>query len=588
MNDFWKIVKYVWSRYRTEKIYFFITFFFSLLLYSVWLTSPIFFKKVIDIATDGNLTMEIKTQKVLLVFIIIALLAIGSNLCWRFLDYFANRFIFRIKRKIYIDAFNYLNYHSYRFFSDNMTWSLIKRMNRFIWAMEWFFWALYFDVWALVFLIIWTSIVIFYQNIYLWLFFSFYIFTFTSVAFYLTRFILQDRKNFIESETRMNWYISDVVTNNFNLLLFANQKFEWDRFTSLLDDSINMQRKYYNKVSILFWIIWAIFTLSDIIIYYLVIIFWWANYITIWVFILVISYQYQLGNRIFNLPSIFRKTNEMISDIEDMMEILETKHEIQDIENASYLEIESWEIEFKNITFKYNTHWEEVMNNFSLKVKPWEKVALVWVSWSGKSTIIKLLLRFFDIDSGSIIIDWQDISQVTQQSLRNNISLVPQDSILFHRSLAENISYSKPWATQEEIEDASKKAQCHKFISSQVNWYTTLVWERWIKLSWWERQRVAIARALLKNSKILLLDEATSSLDSESEVLIQKAINNAMQGKTTIAIAHRLSTIMKMDRIVVLEKWKIVEEGTHLELLKNENGVYKKLWDIQSWGFIGE
>ncbi len=218
-------------------------------------------------------------------------------------------------------------------------------------------------------------------------------------------------------------------------------------------------------------------------------------------------------------------------------------------------------------------------------IAPGEKIALVGPSGAGKSTITKLLLRLYDINSGAIEIDGQNIAEVTQESLRNAIAFVPQEPVLFHRTLMENIRYGRRDATDAEVIDAAKKAHCHEFIAALPEGYNTYVGERGIKLSGGERQRVAIARAILKDAPILVLDEATSSLDSESEHLIQDALEVLMRGKTVIVIAHRLSTIMKMDRIVVLEGGQVVAEGTHEELLQ-QGGLYHKLWSIQAGGFI--
>ena len=247
--------------------------------------------------------------------------------------------------------------------------------------------------------------------------------------------------------------------------------------------------------------------------------------------------------------------------------------------------VKDGEIQFKNVSFWYKED-NGIFDNLNIHIQPWEKVALVGMSWSGKSTFVKLLFRFFNIQWWEISIDWQDISKVKQDSLRHNISMVPQDPILFHRSIYENIAYGNLDSKKEDIMKVSKMAHCHEFICELPDGYDTLVWERWIKLSWWEKQRVAIARALLENGKIFVLDEATSSLDSESESLIQDVITNAMRWRTTVIIAHRLSTIMKMDRIIVFEKWKIMEEGKHVDLIKKKWGTYKRLWDIQSGGFV--
>jgi ATP-binding cassette subfamily B protein len=221
-----------------------------------------------------------------------------------------------------------------------------------------------------------------------------------------------------------------------------------------------------------------------------------------------------------------------------------------------------------------------------LRVRSGEKVALVGPSGAGKSTIVKILFRFYEITRGKILIDGQDISRVTQESLRDQISLVPQEPILFHRTLRENIRYGRPGASDEEVVEAARQAHCHEFISGLDKGYDTYVGERGIKLSGGERQRVAIARAILKNAPILVLDEATSSLDSESEALIQDALRVLMRDKTVIVIAHRLSTIMQMDRIIVLENGTVADMGTHQELLRTEGGLYKKLWQLQAGGFL--
>ena len=226
-----------------------------------------------------------------------------------------------------------------------------------------------------------------------------------------------------------------------------------------------------------------------------------------------------------------------------------------------------------------------VFNNFSLKIKSGEKVGLVGHSGSGKSTLTKLLMRFVNISGGEILIDGQNIRAVRQDDLRQHISYISQEPILFHRSIRDNIAYSRPNASEEQIIESAKKAHAHEFILNLKYGYDTLVGERGVKLSGGERQRVAIARAMLKDSPILMLDEATSSLDSISESYIQDAFNELMKGKTTIVIAHRLSTIQKMDRIIVLDKGQIAEEGTHKELLEN-NALYSKLWEHQTGGFL--
>jgi ATP-binding cassette, subfamily B, bacterial len=288
---------------------------------------------------------------------------------------------------------------------------------------------------------------------------------------------------------------------------------------------------------------------------------------------------------LWNVGRAIRKLYEALANADEMIEILNTPHEVKDARNAKELQVQTGRIEFQNVYFSFNKT-RRILKDMNLVIKPKEKVALVGPSGAGKSTITKLLFRFFDVERGKIIVGNQNIAKVTQDSLRENIALVPQEPILFHRTIMDNIRYGRRDAMDKEVIEAAKRAHAHEFIEGLQDGYETFVGERGVKLSGGERQRVAIARAILKNAPILVLDEATSSLDSESEALIQEALEELMRDKTTIVIAHRLSTIMKMDRIVVIEDGKVTESGTHKQLLRKKDNIYKKLWEIQAGGFI--
>lgn len=282
---------------------------------------------------------------------------------------------------------------------------------------------------------------------------------------------------------------------------------------------------------------------------------------------------------------------ENIGTVQDGMDTLTRGPKVQDAPNAGVLETSGGEVTFDNVSFNYNGE-RQVLDGLNLQIRAGEKIGLVGRSGAGKSTLINLLLRFYDVDSGNILIDGQNIAQVTQDSLRSAIGMVTQDTSLLHRSIRDNIAYGRPDATDEQIRTAAANAQADGFISQLSDkqghtGYDTLVGERGIKLSGGQRQRVAIARVMLKNAPILLLDEATSALDSEVEVAIQESLDEMMQGKTVIAIAHRLSTIAAMDRLIVMDNGRIIEQGTHAELLA-KNGTYARLWQHQSGGFLGE
>lgn len=283
---------------------------------------------------------------------------------------------------------------------------------------------------------------------------------------------------------------------------------------------------------------------------------------------------------------------EQVGILQDGLNTLSMHQEIKDEKNAKDLQIKKASVSFQNIVFNYPAQKKSVIHNFSLHIKPGEKVGLVGRSGSGKSTLVNLLLRFYDLKAGVIMIDNQDISKVKQNSLREKIGMVTQDTSLLHRSVKDNIVYGRPNATQKEIIHAAKRAKAHDFIMQlEDNFYRkgyeAHVGERGVKLSGGQRQRISIARVMLKDAPILLLDEATSALDSEIEVVIQQSLYQLMEGKTVIAIAHRLSTIAAMDRLIVIDKGKIIEEGSHAALIKKK-GLYARLWKHQSGGFLGE
>jgi ATP-binding cassette subfamily B protein len=292
-------------------------------------------------------------------------------------------------------------------------------------------------------------------------------------------------------------------------------------------------------------------------------------------FFILQGYLREVGMHIRNLQ-------RSVNDMEELVDIQSQPLGIEDRPGAKPIRISNGKIEFDNVTFHYGAHRLPLYDRFSVTIRAGERVGLVGHSGSGKTTFVKLIQRLHDVKSGRILIDGQDIAGVTQASLRQQIAIVQQEPILFHRSLAENIAYARPGATQGEIEEAARQASAHDFITALPKGYSTLVGERGVKLSGGERQRVAIARAFLADAPVLILDEATSSLDSESEVLIQQAMERLMLGRTTLVIAHRLSTVRSLDRLLVFEHGRIAEEGNHEALIGLNGGIYRGLFELQT------
>lgn len=303
--------------------------------------------------------------------------------------------------------------------------------------------------------------------------------------------------------------------------------------------------------------------------------------------IMMFTYTYSLTQQFNHLARALERQNRAFGDAAAMTEVLDEPRLVADVEDAKPLVIKNGDIKFSNIGFSYTDGGVQtvVFDDFNLEIKPGQRVGLVGVSGSGKTTLTKLLLRLADIQKGKILVDGQNVADVTQQSLRRQIAYVPQEPLLFHRSIAENIAYGRPDATLEEIKKAAESANARSFIESLPKGFDTLTGERGVKLSGGQRQRIAIARAMLIDAPILVLDEATSALDSESEASVQEALSRLMAKRTTIVVAHRLSTVASLDRIVVLKHGQIVEDDTHENLVKTD-GEYSKLWKRQTKSVI--
>lgn len=388
--------------------------------------------------------------------------------------------------------------------------------------------------------------------------------------------------------SQLNGNIADIMGNQLLVRAFSKAKLEISDVVSNRQDIEKLAAEEIEIIQTESNLRQGVLYIFQILTILICILLFNQNLITIAALVFAVTYFGRLTNNLFNLTSIFRTIEQGMLDAAPVTEIILRAQDVEDAQGAKNLIVSKGGITFDNVTFNYSdNHNETVFNNLNLTINPGQKIGLAGKSGGGKTTFTQLLLRFSNVQSGSIKIDGQDIAKVTQASLRKNIAYVPQEPFLFHRTLRENISYGKPGASDDEILKAAKRANATEFIDKLPNGLNTVVGERGVKLSGGQRQRIAIARAILKNAPILILDEATSALDSESEILVQKSLNELMKNRTSIVIAHRLSTIQKMDRIIVLHDGNIIEEGTHTKLLKTK-GKYAELWAHQSGGFIEE
>lgn len=510
----------------------------------------------------------------------------GQIIGWRLNLYFAWTMETAAQRDLYRRIFSSLTEQSLTFHSNRFGGALVSQTTKMIGAFERFWDTIIFQIMPSLASVVAATVILSF------VFWQYAVFLFVlSIVFAITvfwgsKFLAVRNKEEAQASTATNAYVADAVTNVVTIKSHGTEQIELDALTEKASDwrskSLSTMRGFLavsSGYSLLISVLNVVALVGAI----------WAsehNIISIGTVYLSITYTFTVGRQLWEMNSIMRNYNRIMGDAHDMTEILQLKPTVIN-KTDTPISVSRGAIDFKDVTFAHDGSNENLFDKFSLRVKPGERIGLVGHSGSGKTTLSRLLLRFSDIESGAILIDDQNIAEVTQESLRRSIAYVPQEPMLFHRSLRDNIAYGKKNVTDEDILEAARQANAIEFIEKLPEGLDTMVGERGVKLSGGQRQRIAIARAILKDAPILLLDEATSALDSESEKLIQDALEKLMKGRTSIVIAHRLSTIAKLDRIVVLENGTISEQGSHTHLLK-QKGTYSKLWSHQSGGFIEE
>lgn len=506
---------------------------------------------------------------------------------FRAYDYFvAVKMIPKMRERIANDAVGMLLNKSHNYYQNNFSGSLTNKVNDLTSsvpnllqiAIDRFFSHLLalmiaiFTLWQVnsifaIAMLVWTSL-------------------FLMAALLISGRLTKQADRWSECASIITGKIVDALSNILSIRLFSAKNSEKRKLSTVFDDAVRAEQKLEWSYFWMWFIYGYSFFILQILNFYFLCKGRKEGWITIGDFALVLVINISIIDFLWQLAKEFSQFSKLWGRMTQALRAMVEKPELIDQKNAKELQVTQGKIVFDKVRFHYKGT-EALFQNKSIEIQPGQKVGLVGYSGGGKSTFVNLILRLYDVTEGAILIDDQDIRDVTQDSLRTNIAMIPQDPSLFHRSLMENIGYGCRDATNEAIIEAAKKAHAHEFIEKLPQGYEALVGERGVKLSGGQRQRIAIARAILKNAPILILDEATSQLDSVTEALIQESLWQLMQNKTTIVIAHRLSTLLHMDRILVFDKGRIVEDGTHSELLEKE-GLYKSLWEAQVGGFLGD
>lgn len=499
-----------------------------------------------------------------------------QNFMWRLYDYAYLKIMPKIKARVIDEMYEYIQFHSHNYFQKNLAGDISNRITEASRSLEMIFAYTNEKIIRKLFIITFAVITLFLVNNTVALIFLAWIIVFVCISLYFSKTINKYSTIYGKNKALVAGKIVDAVSNISVIRMFSSQKYERNYLKQFLDKTVASDQ---NMQWFMFKLRYALGISCTImictLIYYIILL--RSNLeITVGQCVLIITLCLTVLYDIWDLTQEFGDLFEQIGSFTQSLTLLE-KYTIKDKKKATKLIVNKPRIEFKNVTFSFKNN-DNSFNNQSLVINACQKVGLVGFSGSGKTTFTCMIARLYEIESGKILIDSQNIQDVTQESLRQNISIIPQEAILFHRSIKENIRYGKLSASDEEVYQAAKSAHIHEFIMNLPDGYDTICGERGNNFSGGQKQRIVIARAFLKKAPILILDEATSSLDSHTEQLIQQSLQKLMVGKTVLVIAHKLSTLLNMDRILVFDKGHVVEDGSHSTLKKN-GSLYKLLWN---------
>ncbi len=579
------LMSFIWRFVRTQLR----TFFVIAILGLIWtfdvLVWPFFLKKIVDVLTfhDLNRLSSWPLVKPLLVWGAVSLIFIEGG-C-RFRGFLEARAFPKLEADIRMAMFDHVQRHSPKYFNEHFAGSLSNKIGDMVSRVSVILRNI-FIAYTPAFLTCLMTIVIFSQvNSFLAWIVGAWVLVHFMLCWMFTLKCAEYSCLHGESRSVLAGKIVDSLTNNFAVNLFFRFRFERSFVAQHQEKEVkaNYLAQVYSVKMVSF--LSAAFIIEMFFLVGFVLFYWMEGQVSTGEVVQVFFTIWNVSGVIWVVTSLAPEFFQSLGIAKQALSIMRDRQDILDLPGSVDLLIQKGEVVFENVSFSYGER--EIFHNKNVRIRPGEKVGLVGYSGAGKSTFVSLILRFFAIKSGRILIDGQDIAHVTLESLREKIALIPQDPILFHRSLEDNIRYGKVDASQEEVMKASKLAHCDEFIKKCSNGYASLVGERGTKLSGGEKQRIAIARAVLLKSPILILDEATSALDSVTEKYIQDSLEALMENRTTIVVAHRLSTLSKMDRVLVFDQGEIIEQGSHLELL-DKKGHYAYMWHMQAGGFLPE
>lgn len=539
----------------------------------------ILFEKIVDFKSGDDIGELYRIAWTIIIFFIIQIIIYRIN------DYAALWRQAAALRDLEQNIFSKLPVHGYKFFSETYGGALVSQVNRFLHAYKEFDDVIIFEYLAVLSKIILAAGILLIIAPPLGILLAVWAPIFLFTLIYLSMKKAHITRADSAADSKVIAFLSDAITNIVTIKTFARIRTEAENFKKV--SSYRFQKRFRSwrfnaHIRDARWVVALSFFIAYVFLsIYLVT----HGKITPAAMVAGQIYVFLIFDSLLRLHIVVQRTEQLFADAAELTEVLDMQPELEDPADPEKPNMNKGLIKFNSVDFKYPNTSKNVFEGLDLEIQPGQRVGLVGHSGSGKSTVTRLVLRFFDVKDGEILIDGQDITHITQDDLRGNIAYIPQEPILFHRSLKDNIAYGREGATDEEIYEASRLAYADDFIQELPDKYDTLVGERGVKLSGGEKQRVAIARAMLTRAPILILDEATSALDSKSEKYITKALDKLMKGRTTIVIAHRLSTIRKLDRIIVLKDGEIIEDGTHKELL-DKGGEYSELWSHQTGNFL--